>query len=294
MWPWFSEGVDCVCLFVSSRSVSFRRSSSRPRLRRPSGGVQPIGRIRRQTAGYKTLDRRRSQRQSRLTSVSCTTQAANMKVSATFFTSLSFLSSFYRYFSFPLWISSIHDFRSSVCVSLVCSYAFYSIVFFNSIWLTFATNWNVNLTLKRDSFFYAYTHVLHTRCLFSLIYCVVFSWKNIVWLWRHDTWKVKLLFAERENHRKSNGLFYYVRTYTRENVIRTCVGGSSSEAINTGAKPFNAITARRLNVFRTPLNCHAYVCSGYHGRRRLSVLIEHRFREYYATGTAQFEKTTLT
>ena len=120
----------------------------------------------------------------------------------------------------------------------------------------------------------------------------------MVWLRRHDSWKVQSLFAERENRgectkrfvadRQTENLMVcpcyvhitYVRI-TRENVIRTYVGGSS-EAINTGAKPFNAITARRLNVFRTPLNCHAYVCSGYRGRQKKIIcapLIERRFRE---------------
>lgn len=43
-----------------------------------------------QTAGYKTVDRRRSRHQSRLTSVSCSTRPANMKVSATFSSSFLF------------------------------------------------------------------------------------------------------------------------------------------------------------------------------------------------------------
>lgn len=78
----------------------FRRSSSRPgdtpeeveedsREQERAGArkrsdADPTNSEAGQTARYKTLDRRRSQHQSRLTSLPCSTQPANMKVSVTF------------------------------------------------------------------------------------------------------------------------------------------------------------------------------------------------------------------
>lgn len=117
----FSEGVDCV--YLSFRPVPFpsmpvvlSRRSAVPRLvrvhatlrgsrsrtvagkgsrgARKTTKTDPTNSEAGQTAGYKTLDRRRSQHQSRLTSFSCTTPAANMKVSDTF--------SFSRLFSHAL------------------------------------------------------------------------------------------------------------------------------------------------------------------------------------------------